>query len=37
MKARILIVGEDPALLMTRSLLLKEWETATATSLQANI
>lgn len=35
MKARILLVGEDLSLLETRALLLREWETFTANSLQA--
>jgi DNA-binding response OmpR family regulator len=34
-KARILIVGEDLALLETRALLLRDWETLTANSSQA--
>ena len=35
MKERILLIGEDPTLLATRSLLLSDWETETVNTLQA--
>jgi DNA-binding NtrC family response regulator len=34
-KARILIVGDDPTLLQTRALILKDWETISSTSAEA--
>jgi hypothetical protein len=35
MKAHILVVGEDPALLKSRALLLEDWETSIVSSLEA--
>jgi DNA-binding response OmpR family regulator len=34
-KARILLVGDDPTLLQTRALILKDWETVSSTSAEA--
>jgi len=34
-KARILLVGDDPTLLQTRALILKDWETVAANSKDA--